>query len=862
MHLPAPALRRARTAPLFLTPLALAAALLAAPPAQAATKNWLCTNNFWDIASCWSGGTVAVAGDQVYVNPVGGANTTLRMDNLSGTQAAALVELNSTSSALAALQMTGGTLNVTNVVVGNSGSGTLGQSAGTMNLGQLRLANQFGATGTYNLSGSAVLNSGNSIVGTGGSGSFNQSGGTHTTDGLYLAFSPETYDERAVGRYTMTGGTLNVNGDFTTVVGTGHFTQSAGNTNLLFGMTMALFATSRGHYELSGGTLNNGGGLFSGDGQGDFVQTGGVHGINGDIVLKAGSRYEMNGGTLSAVNVQLPGGTFTMNGGSFSTASIGNDPTQGVLNLNGGTLTLTGGISVGSVNIGSNASFAQLAGRSLAATTLNNGGNLTQLGTISLLGASRNDGSWALSASTVITDGTLTNAGLLSGHGTIGGSGAFVNTGLLQQSGGLLELASTGANLNSGNWDLQAGGQLRLNGAVLTNQGMLNLNGGSVVGNGTLNNAVGGTVSGRGSITSAFANGGRLVVAGGNTSITQAFANGGSIVLADAGATLNGGAITNSGRIEGQGQVGNAITNSGSIESKGGTLWLAGNLTNSGRLRSGSGSELVVAAGLASNSGTIELAGGSFDNNGIALSNAVSGRITGFGTLRAGSIDNRGQLQLSGGSSAIHGSFVNHSGSATLLSGNSNTTFHDAADFQSGSELRVSAGSVATFFGAVQQRSGASFTGSGSKFFEGGLSIGNSPGTASDAGNVSFGSGNTYLAEIGGTLPGSGFDQYSVAGTLNFGGTLTLVSWDGFTGQAGQRFDLFDWGSSSGSFSSIDASGLLLAGGTVLDTSRLYIDGSILISAVPEPTPAALLLAGIGVLGWLRRRQRVLDSAA
>jgi hypothetical protein len=33
------------------------------------------------------------------------------------------------------------------------------------------------------------------------------------------------------------------------------------------------------------------------------------------------------------------------------------------------------------------------------------------------------------------------------------------------------------------------------------------------------------------------------------------------------------------------------------------------------------------------------------------------------------------------------------------------------------------------------------------------------------------------------------------------------------------------------------------------------LDSFSLVSAVPEPTPAALLLAGIAVLGWLRRRQ-------
>ena len=77
------------------------------------------------------------------------------------------------------------------------------------------------------------------------------------------------------------------------------------------------------------------------------------------------------------------------------------------------------------------------------------------------------------------------------------------------------------------------------------------------------------------------------------------------------------------------------------------------------------------------------------------------------------------------------------------------------------------------------------------------------------------------------------------------------MSWAGFTGQIGQSFDLFDWGSNSGSFSSIDASGLSLASGAVLDTSQLYTAGVLSITAVPEPGTWALLLIGLTVV--LRR---------
>jgi hypothetical protein len=132
---------------------------------------------------------------------------------------------------------------------------------------------------------------------------------------------------------------------------------------------------------------------------------------------------------------------------------------------------------------------------------------------------------------------------------------------------------------------------------------------------------------------------------------------------------------------------------------------------------------------------------------------------------------------------------------------------------------------------------------------------------------VNFGAGDSFLVEIGGTsactvacatnvaLTNSSFDKYIVGGSLALGGTLKLVSWNGYVAQAGQHFDLLDWGSVSGSFSRIDASGLLLAAGTQLDTSRLYTDGVIGVTAVPEPATVATMLAGLSAMALLRRRR-------
>jgi MYXO-CTERM domain-containing protein len=379
-----------------------------------------------------------------------------------------------------------------------------------------------------------------------------------------------------------------------------------------------------------------------------------------------------------------------------------------------------------------------------------------------------------------------------------------------------------------------------------------------------------------------------LVVGGSTGQLVTLDLNGGTTTTTN-GTTLQANAV-----LAGIGRLaGNLTAQAGSTISVGGGQSMqltGGTLTNGGTVSAiGTSANLALfSAGsttLNQTTGKIQLQNanaaftGTVTNSGqIQLQNAnaaFTGTVTNSGlislqnanTTFSGSINNSGQLVASFGNNNITGQVITLSGGKIILSGNSTNTFYDNVDIKSGGELRVSAGSSAVFFSLVNQRTGSTFSGTGSKAYEGGLSVGGSPGYGFDSGSVSFGDGNSYLAEIGGTtactvacdtndaLKNSGFDKYQVVGKLTFGGELKLTSWLSFEAKLGQSFDLFDWGTTAGQFSSIDSSGLKLVAGTGLDYSKLYTDGVISVVAVPETETWAMLLAGLGVVGvWQRRR--------
>src|SRR5262249_18862602 len=93
--------------------------------------------------------------------------------------------------------------------------------------------------------------------------------------------------------------------------------------------------------------------------------------------------------------------------------------------------------------------------------------------------------------------------------------------------------------------------------------------------------------------------------------------------------------------------------------------------------------------------------------------------------------------------------------------------------------------------------SGAGTTGAITATPGGTVSPGTGPGILTAAGSVALGAGSSFVVELNGTVPGSGYDQLNVTGsasTVSLGGTLSVSL--GFA-PAGQSFTIINNGGSS-----------------------------------------------------------------
>jgi fibronectin-binding autotransporter adhesin len=728
------------------------------------------------------GENIGTQGPSGSFNQSGGTNTVNTL-NLGGTSAAMYT-------------MSGGNLTCLSQLI-IWGPSIFNQTAGTNVASSLFVGDLSSASGTYNLGGTGSLSTPDETI---GNGAMNQTGGTNVVAGVLrlgaYAGHASTYALSA-GRASISsdmflGGTTSGAG------GTGVLTVS-GTGVLTVGGVLKAYNTAGTALNLSGGTINAG-----------ALNFGGVPGL-----------FNWTSGTLNLTsNVTWDSAAATSTSTAFgSSLALGSNQTLMITGneILGGAgsfaLTLNSGSThyvTGTLTVGPTGTVNQNAGSTLYAATINqaggtvNGtlqnqgnfiyqsgqfnGRLLNQGTTSISNVSgasfttgngvENDGTMTVAAGQTLTvnGAGLDNLGTFTLGGVISGSGAVVNNfGGTMQAHGMINPTFT----NNGVLDVD--GVLRLNGATSTNNGIVG-GSGTVIGN--FANAAGGALD---------------LSASDLLALSNAWTNSGLVTL-QGNSVLGGGTITNFGTIQGTGTVFAPVTNStGVVRAYGGELDLgaAGN-TNAaaGLMQAATGNTIMVLQGLATNSGTIALTGGAFDNNNHALSNA--GIINGYGTLRTGGLTSTGKLNVGEGNLDVFGSVTNNG------------------------TIGIQGGRSIYFFGNVS--GSGSYTGIGTAVFLAAVSPGSSPASVSFGGNVDLASTATLNMELGGTTPGSQFDQLRVTGQLALGGALQVSLINSFAPLAGQTFDILDWGGLDGTFASINLPTLT---GLTWNISQLYTTGAI-----------------------------------
>lgn len=615
---------------------------------------------------------------------------------------AGVLQLNAANSYSGQTAVSAGTLKIGNAAaLGSSPLGVLVNSGGTLDLNGIGIGFMpITLNGPGGTSVGALINSSataTTIAGTitlaSASTILNSSGGMTVSGGITGAYNL-TFDGTATATVNST---INIGAASLIKNGTGTLTLAGSNTSN--GQT----AVNTGTLLLSSSTMAIGGNLQVGDGvgaaSGDVARLGAPNQLasTASVAIASTGLFDTNGfnTTISALTVDggavvsTGAGTLTVTNGithttnGASATSLGGTVNAGGSFTNNGTSTISGtyGITGGVNNPGTLTVSAN--GSLTAGGTLTNSGTATISGVSSVSGGVSNPGSLTIAATgsltaqgsgvsntgTMILSGGVLSSGTqfvnnssLSGNGTISGAGTFQNNGQFTLNGSVA-INTAATNVNAGNLNLAMGATLNLGGGMLTNSGTINLNSGSIAGAAMLRNDSSGIVSGLGFVFAPFFNNGGtiLLTTAGTTNFVSPFTNAGEILLSNLAANAAGGLITNTGTIDGFGRVGNPVTNTGNIEAIGGILTISGALSNSagGSILAGSGTKVLISSGLTSNAGLINPTGGTFDNNGHALTN--TGQISGYGSFRTGGagLTNNGTATFTGGLSTVNGDVVN-----------------------------------------------------------------------------------------------------------------------------------------------------------------------------------------------------------
>jgi autotransporter-associated beta strand protein len=326
----------------------------------------------------------------------------------------------------------------------------------------------------------------------------------------------------------------------------------------------------------------------------------------------------------------------------------------------------------------------------------------------------------------------------------------------------------------------------------------------------------------------------------------------GRVVLSGAG-RLNSGAIS----------VANAST--GTLEfAVTGTNTMANNISGNGSLLSSSGETRFTGAVTSTGGLTIN------SNSAVRIGNGgATGSYSGSTVLG----NSAAQLIFDRSDSYTHAGDISGNGSV-VIAGAGTTTFTGAKTYTG--LTTVSLGTLAvngSVAGAMSVVSGATLQGngtiSGATTVSGNLKPGNSPGLLTFANSLTLESSATTTMEITGAnssgTRGATYDAVNVGSALTYGGALALNFDTLFTQNGNYTFNLFDFGSTSGSFGSVSLAGVY--SGSFINTSGIWGltqgdnswsfnqgDGVLTFTVVPEPN-VAMVAGSLVLMAMLRRRR-------